>query len=234
MLADVVQHSAWLCDRSALWIIQTVGHFYRVWRLSGYTPIGVRAFGPTTKTSEIPKPLEKPQPKKIGKLPEKFVSNAKFYECIVGDCFLNVNGHVYRKEIWESMFRGMPYHGPYVAYSDTYDPYLRLDHVVGHIVSYSFLDGGKVKVKMEVMETPQAKIFRELVSQVPQFVTPVGECSSLPFHQTGRDGVIPDDYKLKFFNVTNDSAFLCATPLRPVEERVLYAEADQNRTTPIR
>ena len=199
----------------------------------GLYPIGARAFGTKGQDfSAIPKPPEKPQLQKFGKPPEKSVSNAKCFEAIIGDFMMNENEHVYRREIWESMFSGMPYHGPFVVYSDGYDPYLRLDHIAGRIVSYSFPDG-KVKVRMEVMETPHGKIFRELAQQVPLFITPVGNCSSLPFHSADQNGVIPDDYRLKYFNLTNSSAFDCATPLHPVEERVLYA-ADENRRITLR
>jgi len=119
----------------------------------GLTPVTALAFAPTPQQQthkEIPKIL----PQKIEN-PAVNNYNSQLYECIVGDFQMNLNGHLYSKEIWESMFLGLPQR---VVYSDIYEPALRLDHIVGHIVSYSFLDG-TVSVTIRMIDTPRRIIF---------------------------------------------------------------------------
>ena len=156
------------------------------------------------------------------------------FECIVGDFRPNLNGHQYSQKIWESMFVGIKTkRGPFVTWSDQYEPALRLDKIVGLITEFRYvfvptddedrLSTIGIKVKMKVMDTPQGRAFRELqartarmnrqmnifVGGLPQYLTPVGQCSFV-------EDIIPDDYVLKYFAISNNSAFESARPLHPI------------------
>jgi hypothetical protein len=142
------------------------------------------------------------------------------FECVIGDCLGNANGHRYTEEVWHKMFAGFPDHGPYVTLEDGFEPALRLDLIAGRITEWRLMHHSSiVLVKMHVMKTPEGQIVQQLAQEAPLFITPVGA-------GTIQDGTInADDYQFSRFRISNNSAFDVATPLRPVinQEKVLIA-----------
>ena len=101
---------------------------------------------------------------------------------------------------------------------------LPLDKIAG-VVTNCCIREDKVHVEMNTVDTPSGNLLQGLLAEgnAPLFLTPCGVASHI-----GADGIVPDDYAFKHFNATTDSAFECATPLVPSEERTLYAKTANN------
>lgn len=195
-------------------------------------PTGALAFGqtqqpPKSKLMDVPKQPELPPFTNVTQTP------VREFECTVGDFFPNANGHTYRREIWEQMFLQNP--NPYVVMvKEGSGEDLRLDTVAGRIVDWGFrlvvdrddnrITKTAVWVQMQATESSRG---RELVERhqaaanlrrqgimcgLNEFLTPVGTCCFTS--KETPDGIVPDDYRLKYFAISNNNAFECATPLQ--------------------
>lgn len=139
--------------------------------------------------------------------------SAIWYECIVGDFRPNLNGHVYPKAVWEQILKNDVPFSKYkkLVVMDGGDiSSIRLESIVGYITQYEFRASG-VWVRMYVMDTPQGKAFQTMQKKAPMFLTPVG-------NGTLHNGVIGNNYAFSRFNIGNNSAFECATPLRASDD----------------
>jgi hypothetical protein len=188
----------------------------------GLYPIGARAFGTNRQQiSEPSKPLPA-TPKKIEK-PVRPVRVSRLWQCVVGDFQMTRNGHLYSRRVWENRIIPAISGLKFVALGMTETSSLPLDKIAG-VVTNCWIREDKVHVEMKTTDTPSGNILQGLLAEgAVTYLTPCGVASHI-----GADGIVPDDYAFNHFNATTDSAFECATPLVPSEERTLYAKTANN------